>query len=132
MNEHYKAVLADLEQMKADAEDGIRAIKRLMSRDVDQHKSAAVPPPVSEKTTKGRQSSDSSLPNKIIAFLEAHHGKSYAAQDIAEGLGGGVNMKTLRGTLARLAGERRIGKHGRGRYRSSRHAATTVTETIAA
>ena len=39
MNEHYAAVLTDLEQMKEDAEDGIRAIKRLISR-------AASPPPV--------------------------------------------------------------------------------------
>ena len=34
INPHYDAVLADLQQMKEDAEDGIRAIKRLMSRTI--------------------------------------------------------------------------------------------------
>ena len=110
-NPHYDAVLADLQQMKEDAEDGIRAIKRLMSRSMG----AGIVPSVAP--------TDASVANRIITFLAAQEGRSVRIDDLSKGLAP-VNMKTLRGTLARLAKEGKIGKHGRGKYRSARQART--------
>jgi hypothetical protein len=109
INPHYDAVLADLQQMKEDAEDGIRAIKRLISRTG----SAAVVPIEGTGTT--------SVANRIIAFLEAQNGRSVRTEDVFKALTP-VNIKTLRGTLSRLATDKKIGKHGRGKYRAARRA----------
>ena len=117
LNEHYQAVLADLQHMKADAEDGIRAIKRLMSRASGTSKIVEVP-------TAGQQE-DASLPNRIVSFLESRQGRSFKIEEIWESLGR-PNIKTHRGTLARLAKTGKIGKHGRGRYRARRTAMTAA------
>ena len=109
VNPAYDVVLADLQQMKEDAEDGIRAIKRLMSRSL----AAGIVP--------AQAPADASVANRIIAFLAAQEGRSVRVDDLSKGIAP-VNMKTLRGTLARLAKEGKIGKHGRGRYRSARQA----------
>ena len=111
-NPHYDAVLADLQQMKEDAEDGIRAIKRLMSRSLGL---SALP----------EAQSKASLANRIVAFLGSQNGHSLRAEEISKALAP-VNMKTLRGTLARLAKQDKIGKHGRGKYRARRANATAV------
>ena len=124
LNPHYEAVLADLEQMKADAEDGIRAIRRLMARSGSSAPAVlpSVAPPLS-----------GSLTTRMVAFLGSQQGKSFRAEEIAMALGdSNVNMKTLRGTLARLAKDKKIGKHGRGRYRCARNTANASTEAMAA
>lgn len=108
LNSQYQAVLADLQQMKADAEDGIRAIKRLLSR------SAAVSPVATETPDNA-----GSLPNRVVTFLESRQGRSFKIGEVAQSFPG-ENIKTLRGVLARLYKEEKIGKHGRGRYRSHR------------
>jgi hypothetical protein len=115
-NEHYDAVLLDLQQMKEDAEDGIRAIKRLMSRAMG----AGIVPT--------QAPTDASVANRIIAFLAAQEGRSVRIPDLIKGIAP-VNDKTLRGTLGRLAKAGKIGKHGRGRYRSARQARTGATSS---
>jgi hypothetical protein len=114
INPHYDAVLADLRQMKEDAEDGIRAIERLISR---TNNTPVVP---IEGTGAG------SVANRVIAFLEAQNGRSVRTDDIYKGLAP-VNIKTLRGTLSRLVGDKKIGKHGRGKYRAARRATEQFT-----
>lgn len=106
-NPHYDAVLADLQQMKEDAEDGIRAIKRLMSRSMGTSGGPSEVP------------GNTSIANRIVVFLEAQHGRSVRTEEVSKALAP-VNMKTLRGTLSRLASEKKIGKHGRGKYRAAR------------
>jgi hypothetical protein len=105
-NPHYDAVLADLRQMKEDAQDGIRAIERLVSR-----ASASSSPTESIGT--------GSIANRIVAFLESQNGRSVRTEEVLKAIGP-VNMKTLRGTLSRLASDKKIGKHGRGKYRAAR------------
>jgi hypothetical protein len=107
VNPHYDAVLTDLQQMKEDAEDGIRAIKRLMSRAAGAGISPTQPPP------------GTSVANQIVAFLEAQNGRSLRIEEIAKALLP-ANIKTVRGALARLAKQQKIGKHGRGKYRAAR------------
>jgi hypothetical protein len=113
-NPHYDVVLADLQQMKEDAEDGIRAIKRLISRT-----SVAGAAPIESTGTP-------SIANRIIAFLEAQNGRSVKTAEMQTALAP-VNVKTLRGTLSRLASEKKIGKHGRGKYRAARRAREEAT-----
>ena len=116
LNEHYEAVLADLQQMKADAEDGIRAIKRLMSR------SGTVGNRVLETPVSFQREDSGSLPNRIVSYLDSRQGRSFRIGEIWEGTGK-PNVKTLRGALQRLARTGKIGKHGRGRYRAKREPA---------
>jgi hypothetical protein len=100
--------LADLQQMKEDAEDGIRAMKRLMSRTT----SAGVVPV---------EAAGGSIANRIVLFLEGQNGRSVRTDEVRKAIAP-VNMKTLRGTLSRLAKDGKIGKHGRGKYRAARRA----------
>jgi hypothetical protein len=123
LNAHYEAVLADLRQMKADAEDGIRAILRLMSRSGVASSSA----PSDNADVAG---AGSSLSNRIIGFLDSQQGRSCRAEDIAKAIGA-VNIKTMRATLFRLAKSGKIGRHGRGKYRCARKS-TANTEIMAA
>ena len=95
--------------MKEDAEDGIRAIKRLMSRTIG---AGSVPAEIA---------GNMSIANRIVQFLEGQNGRSVRIEEISKAIAP-VNMKTLRGTLARLATEKKIGKHGRGKYRAARRA----------
>jgi hypothetical protein len=124
LNEHYEAVLADLQQMKADAEDGIRAIKRLMTRPAGSVGTQVTEPSSSVQPEDNGGPQNPSLPNQIITFLESRQGRNFRASDIWEGIGK-PNMKTLRGALQRLSKAERIGKHGRGRFRARRQAATS-------
>lgn len=109
-NPHYDAVLADLRQMKEDAQDGIRAIERLISR----ASANSVTKPIEGAAT-------GSVANRVIAFLESQNGRAVRTDEVFKAVGP-VNMKTLRGTLARLAADKKIGKHGRGKYRAARRA----------
>jgi hypothetical protein len=113
--------------MKARAVDA--PIKRLISRGSEQQKISA---PVIAEIQQQTGSSIGNLTARIIGFLEANHGKSYRADDIFHGLGGGINMKTLRCTLSRLAKDKRIGKHGRGRYRAAGNSNTVDSMAAAA
>ena len=134
MNEHYAAVLADLEQMKADAEDGIRAIKRLMSRILGE-------PSVTEPTTSKQKptvpttaitvSEQPSIPTLVLQMLAEQPNRSFRFQEIFERMPD-VNAKTLRGALSRLGGENKIGKHGRGRYRALRNRQEVESESSTA
>lgn len=109
MNEHYLAVLADLEQMKADAESGIRAIKRLLAKT-----GTVAPLPI-----KPRGDTDGhSIPMLITEFLNREPSKAFDAKAIGEGIG--VDASNLRGTLSRLAHEKKIGRQKRGQYRAPR------------
>jgi len=110
MNEHYLAVLADLEQLKADAEHGIRAIKRLLAKTNTVVTAHAKP---------RRKAADRSIQTLILEFLNRHPSKILRPREIATGIGiDGV--ANLRGPLSRLAGEKKIAQHGRGKYSASR------------
>ena len=106
MNEHYLAVLADLEQMKADAENGITAIKRLLAK-TDTVVTAHAKP--------HRKVADGSIQTLILEFLNRHPSKIHRPKEIANGIGVGA-VANLRGPLSRLAGEKKIAQHGRGKY----------------
>jgi hypothetical protein len=113
LNPHYDAVLADLQQMKEDAEDGIRAIKRLISRG-----GGAPPLAVPAEGT--------SIANRVVTFLEGQNGRSVKTDEVVKALAP-VNIKTVRGALHRLAKDGKIGKHGRGKYRAARRAREEAT-----
>lgn len=104
-NDHYQTVLAELRQVKADAEAGIAAIERLLASN--------------PATRSGPDQGGSSVPQRVQQFLESQSGKSFTISDIVEALSI-ENIQTLRGALGRLYKSGKIGKHGRGRYRSPR------------
>ena len=114
MNEHYEAVLADLKQMMVDAEAGILAIERLISR-------ANAPGNANGTGKPGHPDAETSIPQRVIKFLETQPGKSFTIADIIEGIGE-ANVQTLRGALGRMvkSDPPKIGKYGRGRYRAAR------------
>jgi hypothetical protein len=116
LNPHYDAVLADLQQMKEDAEDGIRAIKRLISRTGG----SGVPLAVAAEGT--------SVANRVFQFLEAQNGRSVKTDEVVKALAP-VNIKTVRGALHRLAKDGKIGKHGRGKYRAARRVREEATSS---
>ena len=111
---NYDEVLADLRQMKADAEAGIAAIERLASRTPATAPIAPVTPVVGIPGDQG----DASIPQRILRFLEANPG-SWRIMNIADNTGV-KNIQTLRGALGRLVNAGKVGKHGRGRYRAPR------------
>ena len=106
---HYEAVLADLEQMKADAEAGIRAITKLMSRVA----------PSRDTEPAGESNEKKSIPTKILEFLAESPAKAFRAEEIEEAIKTG-NIKSLRGALARMVKEdgAKIKRAGRGRYKA--------------
>lgn len=108
MNEHYAAVLADLQQMKSDAENGIRALQRLMSRD-----SANGPHAIAPVRAHGNGAELSGASRRVIEFLEANPATSYTLAEVARG----IDQADLpRATLARLAASGRISKAAPGRF----------------
>jgi hypothetical protein len=117
INEHYEAVLADLEQTKADAEAGIKAIKRLISRGsgLTREISTGLVDPV--PLTEAEQAV--SVPQRVLLFLAARMGQSFTTEEIGDGTGV-TQIQTLRGALGRLYKAKKIGKYGRGRYRARR------------
>ena len=120
INLHYEAVLADLEQMKTDAEDGIRAINRLLSRTSPGASNATRPVPgvrPSDSSLRSPNNDEPSIPTRIVEFMFAHRG-SVNAEEIAQALGN-VNLKTVRGALARLYKYKKIMRVGRGKYRTA-------------
>jgi len=121
INEHYAAVLTDLEQMKADAEDGIKAIKRLILRGSGSAREASTSEVVPAlPINDGIQAEQSlSVPLRVLAFLAMRAGQSLTTEEIAEGIGV-TQIQTLRGALGRLYKAKKIGKYGRGRYRARR------------
>lgn len=117
-NEHYEAVLADLEQMKADAEYGIKAIRRLMVR-TGVKQSAPITVVSGAASLDGNP--ESSLPIQVLRFLNENPGRTFRVEEIGSNVGIS-NFKTLRGALSRLKRDGKIGRYGRGRYRAARNA----------
>ena len=137
MNEHYQAVLADLKQMKADAEFGIAAIERLMSRTAPEPatvepRTAFKPMPAPEpghdtgeeidwgdgqiRPIKNVSANADSVAFRVVHFLNENPGKTFDAEEIAKAVNAD-NIKSLRGALSRLFKDKKIGRYGRGKYR---------------
>lgn len=123
------ATVADLRSMKEEIETGIRAIEMLISRqrntavsNLSSTRSEA--PPTTMSSAQG------SVPSRIIRFLEETPNKSYRAEEIAEAIGEASNIKTVRGALARMAKDGKIGKHGRGRYRAKRTLSSSTESSV--
>jgi hypothetical protein len=113
MPANYDEVLADLRQMKADAEAGITAIERLMARG-----HAPVAPP--KRTVHGDTTeNDASYPQEVSRFLGSQPTKSFTIGEIAANIGA-ENVQSLRGALGRMVKRGQAGKQGRGRYRAPR------------
>lgn len=126
INAYYEIVLADLRQMKADAEAGIAAIERLLARTLATQALTAEPIlPMVTSPTEGQ--SDASVPQQVVRFLESQPGKYFTIADIVQGVGI-EKVQTLRGALGRLLKAGKIGKHGRGRYRALRPKAQAEPE----
>jgi hypothetical protein len=128
MNAHYEAVLADLRQVKADAEAGIAAIERLMARSVASEQGAHVdemetidigPMPHGLTPSKRVHRYSDSIPQRVISFLQSQPGGAYSVGDIAKAIGA-PNIQTLRGALIRMVASGKAAKHGRGLYRAPR------------
>jgi hypothetical protein len=115
MSVNYNDVLADLRQVKADAEAGIAAIERLTAR-------AQLPvgaSPSVEPMHKAIPEGDASVPQQVARFLGSQPGKSFTIAEIILGTGA-QNIPTLRGALGRMVKRGQAGKQGRGRYRAPR------------
>jgi hypothetical protein len=117
MYEHYEAVLADLKQMKADAEAGIAAIERLMARGEDSKVNVGTAPKAN--INNGFQaladSMEMSVPQRIAEILGAQPGKSFTIAELVRETGV-KNVQTLRGALGRMVMSGKAGKQGRGKY----------------
>lgn len=118
MNEHYATVLADLQRMKEDAEEvkrdaeaGIRAIQKLMTRAAGGQ-SAELP----EFQNGIKASRPVSIPTKISAFLNQNPSRSCNIKEVSEAVGG--NLKTVRGALVRMESKGKIIRAGRGKYKA--------------
>jgi hypothetical protein len=131
MNEHYQAVLADLRQMKADAEAGIRAIERLISvgsatalPPIVQLQGTIQPPRQVEAESAPMEEEDASglgsVPQQVLMFLNDNPGATFTTAEIAEAISPRCKTQTLRGALGRLYKIKKIGKYGRGRFRAKR------------
>jgi hypothetical protein len=119
MPANYDEVLADLRQMKADAEAGITAIERLMARG-----HAPVEPP--KRAAQGNTAeNDASIPEQVSGFLGGQQGKSFTINEIAMSIGA-KNLQSLRGALGRMVVNGKAAKQGRGRYRAPRPKIQTV------
>lgn len=105
MNSHYRAVLSDLRQMKADAEAGIVAIERLMSSED------------SEKTGVPESAETDSMPLRVLRFFSSTQGETFSVEDIIDGAGMNSKPRTVRGAINRLHKAQKIERCGRGRYR---------------
>ena len=118
---NYDEVLADLRQMKADAEAGIAAIQRLASSTRAAVPMAAAKASIAPVPKHTENPSEPSVPQRVVQFLESQQGKSFSIGDIMQGAGID-KIQTLRGALGRLVKppNGKIGKHGRGRYRALR------------
>lgn len=123
INEHYAAVLSDLKQMKADAEAGITAIERLISRTpapTQREKEESLFEDFVESGDKPAKDVPS-VPQRVIAFLMEHPGQTFDADEIGKGTGiGRDQIRTLRGALSRLSKAKKISKYARGRFRARR------------
>ena len=116
MNEHYDAVIAEFRRVIAEAEAGIRAIERLRGQQTQSAPQAPVALAPHRPAVVEHADQDS-IPNRIVAFLQKNPSKSYTATEISDGIGGDVNLKTLRGALSRNQGTK-IRRSGRGKYRA--------------
>ncbi|MGD0500047.1 MAG: hypothetical protein ABSC23_16605 [Bryobacteraceae bacterium] len=119
MNEHYQAVLADLKQMKSEAEAGIRAIERLMARNPAGAGQIPRPRRESEDESDSTPAFVGSVPQRVLNFLNERQGQTFSIEEIGEGAEV-TETQTLRGALGRLYAQKKIGKYGRGRYRARR------------
>ncbi len=112
---NYDEVLADLRQMKADAEAGIAAIERLAPRT-----QVAAPVPVVAPAPPvlglAEDQGGTSVPQRVVQLLEGQPKKAFSIAEIVQEIGV-EKVQTLRGALGRLVKPpAKIGKHGRGRY----------------
>jgi hypothetical protein len=125
MNAHYEAVLADLKQMKADAEAGIAAIERLMTRgeggkvDVGRTSKSGAEDGSSSGFHVLADAMEMSVPQRIGELLGAQPSKSFTIAELVEGTGV-KNVQTLRGALIRMVALSKAVRTGRGRYRAPR------------
>jgi len=122
MNAHYEVVLADLKQMKADAEAGIVAIERLMARPMPEQgaiEEIDFGPTIGAVQPQKKINPPESIPQRVGRFLESQPGGAYSVGDIAKAIGA-TNVQTLRGALIRMVASGKAAKHGRGLYRAPR------------
>lgn len=105
MNAHYSAVLADLEMMKADAENGIIALRRLVARD-------SPVTPTAPRTARRAPVSDA-----VIQFLDANRGEARTVAEIAAAIGHAAD-ESIRRTVNRLARTKRIARSAGSKFRS--------------
>jgi hypothetical protein len=134
MSVNYEEVLADLRQVKADAEAGITAIERLMARNgIARGLKVELPGTASTGGHIGSPKpwNDTSVPQQVGRFLGGQPGKSFTIAEIIEGIGV-QNIPTLRGALGRMVKRGEIAKQGRGRYRTPRRNATAEPYTFKA
>ena len=123
VNPHYEIVLADLEQMKKDAEDGIRAIKQLMARSgqvvADQEAEPAKPVRPPQRNDMPEAMAKSVVHNTAAlvrgAFTKQPH-RVFTVKDLASVLGLS-DIKTIGATVFRLTDRGFIKKVSRGHYR---------------
>ena len=121
MNEHYVAVLADLKQMKADAEAGIAAIERLVSRGGQTQfqfsPPIAQPIPVTTISDAAVVADEAGIPDRVLEIFTKDPGRVYDTERLAALLGS-VNIKTLRGALSRLSSgdNAKLKRLSRGKY----------------
>ena len=136
---NYEEVLADLRQMKADAEAGITAIERLMARSSAPGQNHQTVGAFVSYTTPGlppqkkKQPYSDGIPERVNRFLQSQPGGSYSIMDIAKAIGA-TNIQTLRGALGRMVKSGKAGKQGRGLYRAPRqpHRVSLAPEDVKA
>lgn len=119
MSEHidYRAVLADLKLRQADLTAAIAGIEHMVG--ISRARS----------TSNGEEYSSSqtpAVPQLIIKFLEESPSHVFSIEDVAGNVP--VEMKTVRSTLARLAGEGRIRRSSRGLYQAKQAQGSVLEE----
>lgn len=132
---NYDEVLADLRQMKADAEAGITAIERLMARSgIAPNPKVERPGPVSatlSNIASLKPWNDTSVPQRVANFLNAQPTRSFTIAEIVEGTGV-KKIQTLRGALGRMlkSNPPKAAKQGRGHYRAPRPKSQTSEQPV--
>lgn len=101
MQVDYEAVLTDLEQRRAELDEGIKALERMVSRFFG----------ASVETVPLMTNASSS----VLRFLSARQGVSFSANEISGALGT-FSIGTVRGALWRLSGKRAIQRMKRGKF----------------
>src|SRR5580700_6440862 len=98
--------------MKADAEAGIAAIERLMTRPMPEQSAGEeidFGPATGAVRPQKKMNQPESIPQRVIRFLESQPGGSYSVGDIAKAIGA-TNVQTLRGALIRMVASGKAAK----------------------